>query len=177
MAVSKKPDHSRLCCSAGGSGPCFFCSAVRLDLGESPDLQANATAAPASAQRSGDRPYGGTLVDLMVPLRRAQAVKASATKTLECSDRNACDVELLVVGGFCRCGFMHQEEYDVVSGHRLAGQLFGLPIVMDTDRDDVVVGDSVLFTYKGQTWRCFRWKRSGARQSGRSQGLLRHHLD
>jgi len=39
----------------------------------------------------------------------------------------------------------------VVSGHRLAaGQLFGLPIVMDTDRDDVVVGDKLLLTYKGQ---------------------------
>ncbi|MGB1197175.1 MAG: sulfate adenylyltransferase, partial [Synechococcus sp.] len=48
--------------------------------------------------------------------------------------------------------FMHQEDYDaVVSGHRLAaGQLFGLPIVMDTDRDDVVVGDKLLLTYKGQ---------------------------
>ena len=47
---------------------------------------------------------------------------------------------------------MHQEDYDaVVSGHRLAaGQLFGLPIVMDTDRDDVVVGDKLLLTYKGQ---------------------------
>ena len=46
----------------------------------------------------------------------------------------------------------HQEDYDaVVSGHRLAaGQLFGLPIVMDTDRDDVVVGDKLLLTYKGQ---------------------------
>ena len=110
--------------------------------------------APASAQRSGViAPYGGTLVDLMVPQAEREAVKASATKTLECSDRNACDVELLVVGGFSPLrGFMHQEDYDaVVSGHRLAaGQLFGLPIVMDTDRDDVAVGDSVLLTYKGQ---------------------------
>ena len=110
--------------------------------------------APASAQRSGViAPYGGTLVDLMVPQAEREAVKASATKTLECSDRNACDVELLVVGGFSPLrGFMHQEDYDaVVAGHRLAaGQLFGLPIVMDTDRDDVVVGDTVLLTYKGQ---------------------------
>ena len=87
-------------------------------------------------------PYGGTLVDLMVPSAEQSALKASATKTLECSDRNACDVELLVVGGFSPLrGFMHQEDYDaVVSGHRTAaGHLFGLPIVMDTDRDDVVV--------------------------------------
>ena len=110
--------------------------------------------ASASAQRSGViAPYGGTLVDLMVAEADRAAVKATATKTIECSDRNACDVELLCVGGFSPLrGFMHQEDYDaVVSGHRLAaGQLFGLPIVMDTDRDDVLVGDKLLLTYKGQ---------------------------
>ena len=110
--------------------------------------------ASASAKRSGViAPYGGTLVDLMVPSAEQPALKASATKTLECSDRNACDVELLMVGGFSPLrGFMHQEDYDaVVSGHRTsAGHLFGLPIVMDTDRDDVVVGDKLLLTYKGQ---------------------------
>ena len=83
--------------------------------------------AAASAHRSGViAPYGGTLVDLMVPQAEQGAVKDSASKTLECSDRNACDVELLVVGGFSPLrGFMHQEDYDsVVSGHRLsAGQL------------------------------------------------------
>ena len=110
--------------------------------------------ASAPAQRSGViAPYGGTLVDLMVTDADCAAVKASATKTIECSDRNACDVELLCVGGFSPLrGFMHQEDYDsVVNGHRLAaGQLFGLPIVMDTDRDDVAVGDTLLLTYKGQ---------------------------
>ena len=110
--------------------------------------------ASAPAQRSGViAPYGGTLVDLMVAEADRAAVKATATKTIECSDRNACDVELLCVGGFSPLrGFMHQEDYDaVVSGHRLAaGQLFGLPIVMDTDREDVVVGDKLLLTYKGQ---------------------------
>ena len=98
-------------------------------------------------------PYGGTLVDLMVPEAERASLKASATRTLECSDRNACDVELLVVGGFSpERGFMHQADYDaVVAGHRTtSGYLFGLPIVMDTDRDDVAVGDKVLLTYKGQ---------------------------
>ncbi|MDC3011067.1 sulfate adenylyltransferase [Synechococcus sp. AH-736-G21] len=110
--------------------------------------------ASAPAQRSGViAPYGGTLVNLMMAEADRAAAKASATKTIECSDRNACDVELLCVGGFSPLrGFMHQEDYNaVVSGHRLAaGQLFGLPIVMDTDRDDVVVGDKLLLTYKGQ---------------------------
>ncbi len=98
-------------------------------------------------------PYGGTLVELMVAEADRAAVKASATTSIECSDRNACDVELLVVGGFSpERGFMHQSDYDaVVAGHRTtSGYLFGLPIVMDTDRDDVAVGDKVLLTYKGQ---------------------------
>ena len=99
------------------------------------------TATSSSSQRSGViAPYGGTLVDLMVSAPEHAALKASATTSIECSDRNACDVELLVVGGFSpERGFMHQADYDsVVAGHRTtSGYLFGLPIVMDTDREDV----------------------------------------
>ena len=111
------------------------------------------SATPSTQDTGVIAPYGGTLVDLMVSPSERQAVKSSATTTLECSDRNACDVELLVIGGFSPLrGFMHQEDYDaVVAGHRTAaGQLFGLPIVMDTDREDVSVGDRILLTYKGQ---------------------------
>ena len=112
------------------------------------------TASSSSSQRSGViAPYGGTLVDLMVSATEHAALKASATTSIECSDRNACDVELLVVGGFSpERGFMHQADYDsVVAEHRTTtGYLFGLPIVMDTDREDVAVGDKVLLTYKGQ---------------------------
>lgn len=112
------------------------------------------TASSSSSQRTGViAPYGGTLVDLMVSATEHAALKASATTSIECSDRNACDVELLVVGGFSpERGFMHQADYDsVVAGHRTtSGYLFGLPIVMDTDREDVAVGDKVLLTHKGQ---------------------------
>ena len=112
------------------------------------------TASSSSSQRTGViAPYGGTLVDLMVSATEHAALKASATTSIECSDRNACDVELLVVGGFSpERGFMHQADYDsVVAGHRTtSGYLFGLPIVIDTDREDVAVGDKVLLTYKGQ---------------------------
>ena len=112
------------------------------------------TASSSSSQRTGViAPYGGTLVDLMVSATEHAALKASTTTSIECSDRNACDIELLVVGGFSpERGFMHQADYDsVVAGHRTtSGYLFGLPIVMDTDREDVAVGDKVLLTYKGQ---------------------------
>ncbi len=98
-------------------------------------------------------PHGGSLVDLMVSEDERQAVRGSAGRRLECSHRNACDVELLVVGGFSPLrGFMHQEDYDaVVAGHRTSsGLLFGLPIVFDTNDDTIAVGDRLLLTYRGQ---------------------------
>ncbi len=98
-------------------------------------------------------PCGGSLVDLMVPSEEKEELKSSANKTLECSDRNACDIELLIVGGFSpERGFMKQADYNsVVKSHRTAsGHLFGLPIIMDTDQEDIKIGDKVLLTYKDQ---------------------------
>ncbi|WP_216920702.1 sulfate adenylyltransferase [Synechococcus sp. CCAP 1479/9] len=98
-------------------------------------------------------PHGGSLVDLMVPPDHQEGVRASVDKALECSHRNACDVELLIVGGFSPLrGFMHQEDYEaVVAGHRTtSGLLFGLPIIFDTDDASVAVGQRLLLTYQGQ---------------------------
>lgn len=98
-------------------------------------------------------PHGGSLVDLMVPEADREAVRASAGRRIECSHRNACDVELLVVGGFSPLrGFMHQEDYDaVVAGHRTSSDLlFGLPIVFDSDDDSIAIGERLLLTYLGQ---------------------------
>ena len=98
-------------------------------------------------------PHGGVLVDLMVPESERDAVRAGIDRRVECSDRNACDVELLVVGGFSPLrGFMHQEDYEsVVSSHRTSsGLLFGLPIVFDTDDASIALGDRLLLTYRGQ---------------------------
>ncbi len=110
----------------------------------------SSTTSPAPALIA---PHGGSLVDLMVPAADREAVKASAGRRIECSHRNACDVELLVVGGFSPLrGFMHQEDYDaVVAGHRTSsGLLFGLPIVFDSDDETIAVGDRLLLTYQGQ---------------------------
>ncbi|MDM7954391.1 MAG: sulfate adenylyltransferase [Cyanobium sp. CZS 25K] len=114
-------------------------------------------------------PHGGTLVDLMVPQDQRAAVReaarASVDRVVECSHRNACDVELLIVGGFSPLrGFMHQEDYDaVVAGHRTtSGLLFGLPIVFDTDDGAIAVGEKLLLTYQGQDLAVFtvesRWE-------------------
>ena len=98
-------------------------------------------------------PHGGTLVDLRIPSEQWDAACAGVDHQIECSDRNACDVELLTVGGFSPLrGFMHQEDYQSVvdTNRTTSGLLFGLPIVMDTDRDDITVGQKLLLTYHGR---------------------------
>jgi sulfate adenylyltransferase len=117
-------------------------------------------------------PHGGTLVDLMVPESDRQVVRASADRRVECSHRNACDVELLVVGGFSPLrGFMHQEDYDaVVAGNRTSsGLLFGLPIVFDSDDDTIAIGERLLLTYGGQELAVFtvesKWEPDKAREA------------
>ncbi|MCT0217663.1 sulfate adenylyltransferase [Synechococcus sp. CS-1329] len=124
------------------------------------------TAAPSGRSSTGlIPPHGGTLVDLIVPAEQRQALTAGVDRVIECSHRNACDVELLMVGGFSPLqGFMHQEDYEaVVAGHRTtSGLLFGLPIVFDTDQEEVAVGERLLLTYQGQELAVFtvesRWE-------------------
>lgn len=72
---------------------------------------------------------------------------------MELSDRNACDVELLCVGAFSPLeGFLPKEDYEsIVNNMRLtSGLLFGLPIVLDTNSEDVAPGDTVLLSYQGE---------------------------
>ena len=98
----------------------------------------------ASAAAAAPEPHGGKLVDRMVGAAEKEAVLAKAAgKTIELSDRNACDLELISVGGFSPVdSFMTEEEYDhVVENHRLkdSNLLFGLPVVLDTDSEDLKV--------------------------------------
>ena len=117
-------------------------------------------------------PHGGSLVNLAVPAAERESLLAGVSRRIECSDRNACDVELLVVGGFSPLrGFMHQQDYDaVVAGHRTtSGLLFGLPIVFDTDDASIAVGDRLLLTYRGQELAVLtvesRWEPDKAREA------------
>lgn len=85
---------------------------------------------------------------------QADLVSQCEGRVMECSDRNACDVELLNVGGFSPLqGFLNQHEYEHVVEHmRLPDRnlLWGLPIVMDTRREDLQPGMKVLLKYHGQ---------------------------
>ena len=95
-------------------------------------------------------PHGGTLIDLFADDKAA--AKAGVDKTIELTDRQSCDVQLLCNGGFSPLtGFMSEKEYDsVVDTMRLSNNLiFGLPVVMDTNDDSIKEGSKILMTYKG----------------------------
>lgn len=98
-------------------------------------------------------PHGGSLVNTFVAAEADRSKLVSeCTATLELSERQACDVALLVTGGFSPLqGFMKQADYDgVVESMRTkeTGTLFGLPVVLDVS-DESLQGKKVLLTYKG----------------------------
>lgn len=97
-------------------------------------------------------PHGGTLVDTYIRSdSERSSLIASTSVTLELSQRQACDVLLLVHGGFSPLrGFMKKAEYDnVVDTMRLTdGTLFGLPVILDVN-DPSIAGKKVLLTYQG----------------------------
>ena len=99
-------------------------------------------------------PYGGELKNLIIKDKNLKnELISKATYEFECSERNACDVELLMVGAFSPLeGFMDENNYNsVIKNNRdTNGLLFGLPIVFDSDNDNVKAGETILLTYKKQ---------------------------
>ncbi|KAH9257088.1 hypothetical protein BASA81_004909 [Batrachochytrium salamandrivorans] len=79
---------------------------------------------------------------------------SSANAVVDLTERQSCDVELLINGGLSPLdGFMNRDTYEsVVNNHRLSkdGLLFGLPIVLDTNQPDVLPGKKVLLRYQGK---------------------------
>ena len=107
------------------------------------------TAAPVWGADGKIVPHGqDSVVDLM-----GGASTSDCNYQIELNERQACDVELLTVGGFTPLtGFMNEDAYhSVVEKMRLPnGLLFGLPVVMDTSNDAIKPGSKILMTYKGK---------------------------
>ena len=99
-------------------------------------------------------PYGGELKNLIIKDKNLKNdLISKATYEFECSERNACDVELLMVGAFSPLeGFMDENNYkSVIKNNRdKNGLLFGLPIVFDSNNEVVKAGETILLTYKKQ---------------------------
>jgi sulfate adenylyltransferase len=88
------------------------------------------------------------LVDLVV---KSDAEKEAATKKatveIQASDRQLCDVELIMNGGFSPItGFMDEATYNsVVENTALPdGTIFGLPVVFDTDDESLQPGTTIV---------------------------------
>jgi len=86
-------------------------------------------------------PYGGELKNLIIKDKNLKNdLISKVTYEFECSERNACDVELLMVGAFSPLeGFMDENNYkSVIKNNRdTSGLLFGLPIVFDSNSEEV----------------------------------------
>jgi sulfate adenylyltransferase len=98
-------------------------------------------------------PHGGQLVNTLLKDENAKkAAINSCDFELELDERQLCDVELLMQGGFSPLtGYMDEPDYlSVVNDMKLSnGLIFGLPVVYDTNNDRVVPGAKVLLSYQG----------------------------
>jgi len=104
-----------------------------------------AVASTVALEMAKQTPHGGSLVNLMSD--DIDAAIAATTKEIQLTPRQLCDTELIMNGGFSPItGFMNEETYkSVVENMELTdGLVFGLPVVFDTDDEDLQPGDKVL---------------------------------
>ncbi len=85
-------------------------------------------------------PFGGQLVDLLVPAEAAEATRLYAGRlpSIQISERSACDLELLATGAFSPLDrFVAQADYErILAEMRLAnGLLFPIPVQLPVDPD------------------------------------------
>ncbi|MDH3547098.1 MAG: adenylyltransferase, partial [Gammaproteobacteria bacterium] len=96
-------------------------------------------------------PHGGELKDLYLPADEAEAEKRAAKDypSWDLSERQLCDIELLLNGAFSPLeGFLNNADYDsVVKSMRLTnGVLWPIPITLDVTREfagGIKAGDRV----------------------------------
>lgn len=94
-------------------------------------------------------PYGGRLVDLLVPAEKAAELKTYAGQlaSLQISERATCDLEMLAIGGFSPLDrFMSQAQYQrVLDEMRLPdGHLFPIPVTLPVDAGtDLHIGQDI----------------------------------
>jgi sulfate adenylyltransferase len=89
------------------------------------------------------QPYGGRLVNLVVPDQAIEQLKDEASRlpSIQLSERSMCDLELLAVGAFSPLDrFMSKADFlHVVEDMHLAdGHLFSIPITLPVDQDEAI---------------------------------------
>ena len=94
-------------------------------------------------------PYGGTLVNLVVPAEEATKLKAHANRlpSVQLSERSTCDLELLATGAFSPLDrFMGKADYQrVLHEMRLVnGSLFPIPVTLSVDPNPDIHPDGAI---------------------------------
>jgi len=89
-------------------------------------------------------PYGGKLVELLVPPESAEDARAEAGKlpSLQLTDRAVCDLEMLATGAFSPLDrFMSEADHRrVLDEMRLeSAHVFPIPVTLSVDKDDPAV--------------------------------------
>ncbi|KAG4439779.1 Sulfate adenylyltransferase [Cadophora sp. M221] len=88
-------------------------------------------------------PHGGELKDLLArdfPKHKELAAEAETLPAVILSERQLCDLELILSGGFSPLeGFLNEKDYNgVVENNRLAdGNLFSMPITLDVGKEQI----------------------------------------
>ncbi|VVT50785.1 uncharacterized protein SAPINGB_P002879 [Magnusiomyces paraingens] len=88
-------------------------------------------------------PHGGVLKDLIArdaPIRDQLYTESETLKDIILTERQLCDLELIISGGFSPLeGFLTEKDYDgVVENLRLAdGTLFPIPITLDVSKEEI----------------------------------------
>ncbi|TKA23951.1 Sulfate adenylyltransferase [Salinomyces thailandicus] len=88
-------------------------------------------------------PHGGVLKDLIArdaPRRKELSAEAETLPAVVLGDRQLCDIELILNGGFSPLeGFMNEKDFNgVVENNRLAdGNLFSMPICLDMNKAEI----------------------------------------
>ncbi|KAL2121935.1 hypothetical protein VTJ04DRAFT_2390 [Mycothermus thermophilus] len=88
-------------------------------------------------------PHGGVLKDLLArdaPRKAELEAEAETLPALYLTERQLCDLELLITGGFSPLeGFLNEKDYkSVVTNLRLAdGTLFSIPITLDVNQTEI----------------------------------------
>merc|ERR1712072_1066927 len=88
-------------------------------------------------------PHGGVLKDLIArdaPRRKELEAEAEILPAIVLTERQLCDLELILSGGFSPLeGFLNEKDYNgVVENNRLVdGNLFSMPITLDVGKEQI----------------------------------------
>merc|ERR1711939_604340 len=103
----------------------------------------NFSSSHTTSETMANSPHGGELKDLLardLPRHNELAAEAEKLPAIVLTERQLCDLELILNGGFSPLeGFMNEKDYNgVVENNRLVdGNLFSMPITLDVGKEQI----------------------------------------